>query len=152
MEPAPGVPDEEEGAGAQEAGTGEASAGEGAGGSGGPVLEPAEDWGALDTAHEVWTYDPAGQRLINWRLEKIMPLSHLDDMAKIARLLSVAEDRGMDHLGLAVVLEQACQDLHGMSLREVSQAHRGGQKIAWGDAPEPLVPPTALRRRTPGPR
>ncbi len=109
--------------------------------SGSPALTPSMLDGQWVAKHGLWTYDAVRRRLVNWRNEKQVVLSQLDDQAKITRLLRTLADRNLDAAGFMSTLERASMDVHSCSLSVVLDEHRRtGLPIEW---PDPSTIPTA---------
>jgi len=127
--------------------------GEGSGSSGGQVAltpvvlpEPPSPPGS-------WTYDRARGLLIHWENGRMVSLTrHLGDLRKILRLIAIVEARSMDHLGFVKALDQACQDVHGKNLREISKDFPKTTPIPWGDLPRLEIAVSPERRRRMGVR
>lgn len=104
--------------------------GEGEGGGGGPTLTPDLP------PSPAWEYCPDSGFLRNVGLGKKIDLDHLNDAAKIVRLLSVFELRpDLAFPSLRRALETASQARFGLALDEVLQGFAEGPAIPWKARP-----------------
>lgn len=97
-----------------------------------------------------WTYDAARSLLINWRIEKAMVLAKMDTVARIRAFIGEVEKNHIDRWGFETALDEACKDVHKVSLAEILDTWPNDAKMRWSPPPEKACLPTSRpRRRSP---
>lgn len=119
-----------------------------------PVPAPDEVSPSVVTpgAGDSWTYDAPRALLINWRIEKAMALNKMDTVARIRAFIGEVAKNNIDRWGFESALDEACKDVHKVSLAEILDTWPNDAKMRWSAPPEKNLLPTSRPRRRPASR